>query len=146
MPPAASIVDFAPSAGSIPLHNACVLVSASDHAGVKTAARNLAGDLSLVTGKDVSFRVVKDQGTCSPCRTAIIVGSLDASTLLNQLIDDGKVVVDEIAGKWEALQTSVVGEPPSWLSVDAALVIAGSDRRAAIFGAYALSEQTGVSP
>lgn len=152
MPSAARIVDFAPSAESIALHDACVLVSASDHAGVQTAARNLAGDLSLILGKDVPFRVVEedDDGANAPAplprRNAIVVGSLDASALLKDLVDEGKVAVDEIAGKWEAFQTCVVDAALPGASVDAALVIAGSDRRGASFGAYALSEQAGVSP
>lgn len=147
MPTAASIVDFVPTAGSIALHNACVLVSLSDHTGVKTAARNLANDLSLVLSKDIPFRVFEDD-VCvlKSGRNAIVVGSLDASVLLKRLVEEETVAVEAIAGKWEAFQTSVVSEAPSWTGVDAALVIAGSDKRGAIFGAYALSEQCGVSP
>lgn len=146
MPLRGSIIEFAPSIGSITLHDACVLISASEHAGVKSAARNLANDLSLVTGNDIPSRVLDNDEKKTTCGHAIIIGSLDASALLKRLVDKGNVAIDRVAGKWEAFQTCVVDEAPPWLGVDAALVIAGSDKRGAIFGAYTLSEQAGVSP
>ena len=74
----------------------------------------------------------------------IVVGSIGHSSLIDNLISDGKLDVSQTKGKWESYTSQVVqlqGANGSW-----ALAIAGSDRRGAIYGLYDISEQMGVSP
>src|SRR4029450_5784001 len=52
--------------------------------------------------------------------------------------------VSDLAGQWEAYRQIVVDQP--YPNVPRALVIAGSDRRGAVFGLYGISERIGVSP
>src|SRR5690606_26347733 len=66
------------------------------------------------------------------------------SALLEELVQAGKLDLDDLDGQWEAFRIEVVENP--WPTVPQALVIAGSDRRGAVFGAYDLSERMGVSP
>ncbi len=76
---------------------------------------------------------------------AIIVGDISNSSIIKQLIANGKL--DEaktIEGEWEAYVIKEVLSPVS--GVDKALVIAGSDARGTIYGIYKLSESIGVSP
>ena len=105
---------------------AALYVDAADYPGVIRAAGDLQADIERVTG-------------CRPAIThdaarqdAIVIGSLEKSPLVGRLVD-----TSAIAGKWESFITEVAGRR---------LVIAGSDKRGAIYGIYDLSEQIGVSP
>lgn len=75
---------------------------------------------------------------------AIIVGTLGESPVVDALVAPGKLDVSRVAGRWEAFAVQAVESPVS--GVERALVIAGSDRRGAIFGVYDVSEAIGVSP
>ena len=76
--------------------------------------------------------------------TLIIVGTIGRSDIIDRLIDDGKLDVSDIEGKWESFVTKVVENPIE--GCDEALVIAGSMPRGTIYGMYDISEQIGVSP
>lgn len=76
---------------------------------------------------------------------ALIVGSVEESPIIRQLITGGKLEESrQIAGRWEAYVVKAVQNPCD--GVERALVIAGSDTRGTIFGIYAVSELLGVSP
>lgn len=78
-------------------------------------------------------------------RTAIIVGQLGESRLVDRIVDAGKFdEAAEIEGEWEAYATKTVHRPLP--GIDRALVIAGSDARGTIYGTYSVSEEIGVSP
>src|SRR6185503_6293385 len=64
--------------------------------------------------------------------------------IIDRLVREGKLDVASITNQWEAFILQVVDKPLP--GVDRALVIAGSDKRGAIYGVYDLSEQIGVSP
>jgi hypothetical protein len=64
--------------------------------------------------------------------------------MLKELENSGKLNTSSIRGKWESFITAVVESP--FPGCERSLVIAGSDKRGAIFGAYTLSSQIGVSP
>ncbi len=115
-----------------------IIVSDDDWAGVKRAAIDLQGDIKKITGRQVSLL------TEQPSSTAIIIGTIGKSKLINQLIAEGKIEVAGVAGKWESTLLQVVKNPMK--GVDSALVIAGSDKRGTIYGIYELSSQIGVSP
>ncbi|THY08464.1 hypothetical protein D6D03_01081 [Aureobasidium pullulans] len=74
----------------------------------------------------------------------IIAGTIGNSSLIDTLIQSGKIDVSAINGTWEAFTSTVVSNPME--GVDVALVIAGSDRRGTVYGLYDVSEQIGVSP
>ncbi|OBS24840.1 hypothetical protein FPOA_05377 [Fusarium poae] len=141
------IVDFEPSTGSIPLVGATIVVDQSDFPGIIRAAKDLAQDFSRVT-----------KGHCSPVlllrseedyvyintKTAIFVGSISSSAIIKRLVENSKLDTKAIDGKWESFTTVVLDEQLG--GCEKALVIAGSDKRGAIFGIYTLSEQIGISP
>ena len=80
----------------------------------------------------------------SDARRAIVVGSLDRSPLIQDLVQRGKLDITGVAGQWEAYVVQTVAQP--FPGVDEALVIAGADKRGTIYGCYDLSRSMGVSP
>jgi hypothetical protein len=137
-------VQFAQAPGSFTVVNgtttAAIYVDAKDWPGVLRAAKDLSSDITAITGKTpkvVSGGAVTD-------RTAIIIGTVGKSPLIDQLVAAGKIDVSAIKGKWESSFTQVVANPLP--GVDSALVICGSDKRGTIYGIYDLSELSGQSP
>lgn len=115
-------------------------ISSKDYIGVVRALNDLKADVGRVTGftPDVNTDIVPTTGD------VVIIGTLGKSSLIDKLVQDKKLDVSDIAGKWEAFITQVVENPLT--GVGRALVIAGSDKRGTIYGMYNLSEQMGVSP
>lgn len=142
-----SVISFRASQGALNLADVTILVDQNDFAGVHHAVRNLADDFVKVTARELRpHRVVTgdvSQDGAYP-KTAIIVGSIEASRLIQKLEKSEFVEFAEIQGKWEPFMTVVVDKPLP--GCERALVIAGSDKRGAIFGVYTISEQIGVSP
>ncbi|KAJ6441587.1 glycoside hydrolase [Purpureocillium lavendulum] len=142
-------VGFEPGDKGADLVGAAILVDDNDSPGVKIAAENLAGDFASVTGGNRSVVTVVPDAEELPntgtAKVAIIVGCIEASPLLQRLERQGQVDFRPIRGKWESFLTTVVDRPFGGC-YEKALVIAGSDKRGAIFGIYTLSEQIGVSP
>lgn len=142
-------VCFSPEAGAPSLVGAPILLDRAEPAGVRIAADNLADDFNRVTQQGTSpvqaVSANDSQQTRYP-QTVIIVGTIENSSILRCLENDGLVSLDDIRGNWESYVTTVIRNPPSLPGCEAALVIAGSDKRGAIFGIYSLSEQIGVSP
>ena len=89
------------------------------------------------------MRACRPAVTQQPQGECVIVGSLK-SGLIQQLVKAGKVDGKQLEGKTEKYLLQVVDNPVG--GVGRALVIAGSDKRGAIYGAYELSRQMGVSP
>jgi hypothetical protein len=119
---------------------ATIYVDAYDHAGVVRVADDLAADIQRICGQPAVV-TLDDQ---SLAKNTIIVGTLEKSALIKRLISEGKIDPAAIQGKWESFFSQVVSKPLP--GVENALVIVGSDKRGAIFGAYDLSQQIGVSP
>jgi hypothetical protein len=111
-----------------------VLADARDDAGVLKAAADLRADLGQVAG-DAEPR---------PGAAAIIVGTIGRNAIIDRLIRERRLDARGVAGRWEASIRQVVDRPAP--GVARALVIAGADRRGAIFGIYDLSRRIGVSP
>lgn len=140
------IVTFEGSSDLLQLVGASILVDPSDFKGIQHAGRALTEDFGRVT-RDKSnpfLLVAESQSQPLSTDTAIIIGCIDSCWMLKKLVTENKLDVQAIQGKWESFTTSVVTDPIPGCSK--ALVIAGSDKRAAIFGAYTLSRQMGVSP
>ena len=117
-----------------------LLVEASANSAVKIAAANFAADLERVSGK-VPFTL---SDPAAARGELVIVGVVGQSAAIDALARAGKIDVADLAGQWEAYRQAVVDNP--YPNVPRALVIAGSDRRGAVFGLYDLSEKIGVSP
>ena len=117
-----------------------IYVNTEDHVVIKKAAAFLQGDIESVTGKrpDLSNQFP------SAAKNIIIIGSIDRSAIIQQLIKERKLNIDKIKNKWEAYQITAVNNPVR--GVQQALVITGSDRRAVAYGVFDLSQQLGVSP
>jgi hypothetical protein len=121
-------------------HAVPLCLDKADHPAVLRAASDLQADVNRVSG--VKPELVTDNAPSS--KTAVIVGTLGKSILIDGLVKSGKIKADAIAGKWESFIIATVAKPMA--GVDEALVIAGSDRRGTIYGMYEISEQIGVSP
>ncbi|MER5790107.1 glycosyl hydrolase 115 family protein [Streptomyces sp. NPDC001980] len=121
--------------GAFPLVGAPVVVSADDHSGVVRVVGDLRDDIERVTG-------VRPAATIA--RRAVLVGTIGRSPLIDGLVAAGKLDVTGIRGRWETSLQTVVDHPMP--GVEQAFVIAGSDPRGTIFGAYDVSYGLGVSP
>ncbi|MBO9575617.1 MAG: glycosyl hydrolase 115 family protein [Sphingobium sp.] len=119
---------------------AAVLTDADANPAIGYAARNFADDLGRVGGKVAS--VLHDPAKVRG--SVVVIGELGKSAILDELSKRGLIDAADIAGQWEAYRQIVVEKP--WPDVPRALVIVGSDRRGAVFGAYDLSGRIGVSP
>ncbi|WOI54164.1 glycosyl hydrolase 115 family protein [Parvularcula sp. LCG005] len=119
---------------------ATVLTDADADKAVLRVANDFALDLERVSGK--AAKVVTDQSAATG--PLVIIGVAGQSALIDGLAAAGKIDLDAVNGGWEAYSITVVENP--YPDVPAALVIAGADRRGAIFGTYEMSEEMGVSP
>ncbi len=117
-----------------------ILVSPSDFAGVKKVASHLQRDIYSVTGQEPDMAFTNT----TTGKSAVIIGTLGKSALIQQLVDNGKLDTSHIAGKWEKFIITEVKNP--FEGVESALIIVGSDKRGTIYGMYDLSRQIGVHP
>ena len=132
------------SAKSFPLASkgkvASVLVSNNDFPGVLRVVGHLENDIYNVTNLHPNkINTISDSADY-----VIIIGTLGKSSIIDQLVKEGKIDATSLKGKWEKFTTQVVDNPSK--GIKKALVIAGSDKRGTIYGIYDLSNQIGVSP
>lgn len=114
-----------------------IVTDSADEKGVGIAVGNFMRDLEAVSGiKPAVSSEIKGP-------RAIIVGTVD-SKHIRQLVKDKKINLAPLKGATEKYLIAFVENPAP--GVEEALVVAGSDRRGAIYGTYELSEQIGVSP
>lgn len=140
--PGEYLVKGAPAKGDFSLVGATtqadIYIDNNDYPGLQRAVKSLQQDILNVSGRSL-------QSSSTPkAATLLIIGSLGKSALLDQLVREGKLDVSAITGRWEAFQIQLLQNPLP--GVEQALVIAGSDKRGAIFGVYDLAETIGVSP
>src|SRR5690606_22989451 len=95
------------------------LIDTSEDKGVLRAIRNLQSDVEKVTG--IQPGIIYSPDTPE----AIIIGSMQNSRWIKQLIEDGKINDSDLRGKREKYIISTVQNPLP--GVKEALVIAGSD-------------------
>ncbi|MCM1450720.1 MAG: glycosyl hydrolase 115 family protein [Clostridium sp.] len=115
-----------------------ILISDADEKGISIAASNLAADFERVSGTRAEII-----NSAAGAKRAIIAGT-KKNPIIAQLMKEGKISASELVGKREKYVMATIESP--FEGADEALVIAGSDRRGAIYGIYELSEQIGVSP
>lgn len=119
---------------------AAVLVEPGADPALQHVGRSFAADLTRVAGSAAA----QLQGTAGAPRELVLIAQWGRSPLLDDLQRRGKLQAADLKGRWEAFRQVVVEQP--FPGVERALVIAGSDRRGAVFGAYDLSARMGVSP
>ncbi|KAM7221749.1 hypothetical protein V8F06_002957 [Rhypophila decipiens] len=123
-----------------------IRVSPNDLPGVIRVAKDLAADFGKVLGVNATvvtadWKATSQQGISKP---VIIIGTVGQSSLIDNLATSAKLNTAIIANKWETYSHQVLSSP--WAGQEAVFVIAGSDLRGTVFGAYQVSEQIGVSP
>ena len=118
-----------------------ILISADDWPGVQHAAGNFAADVHTVSGVKPVFQNVTATAH-SDYQTAVIVGTLGKSSVIDAVVSNTKLDVSSIKGQWEAYMTKVVQNPLPGIS--SAYVMIGSDKRGTIFALYEHSEQFGA--
>lgn len=139
-----SIVTFGNERGSAKVVDAkfttTICVDSDEWKGVVRAAHDLQADIQRVSGQKPEFTT----DSIPTGESAIVVGTIGKSKVIDGLIKQGKLDVSQVRGKWESYVVQVVekGIP----GVDRAIVVAGSDKRGTIYGLYEISEQSGVSP
>lgn len=114
-----------------------VLVDNQEDKGVLRAANDLLNDANAVTGTTPTL-IYTPAG-----KQALVVGTIN-SKWIKQLIASKKIDGAELKGKTEKFIIQTIDNP--FEGMEQAVVIAGSDKRGAIYGIYELSEQMGVSP
>ena len=117
-----------------------ILVSPNDFKVVRIAAENLALDVQRVTGQKPSLRAEVSNLSAQ----VVLVGTVGSSTVIDGLVQKGKLDVRRLRGQWESFLIATVPNPLP--SVSLGLVIAGSDRRGTAYGVFELSQAIGVSP
>ena len=137
-------VETAPSKNGFPIVQknsaAEILVDTNDFTGVWIAANHLQADISHVTGKTPRL----NHSALRTPHSAIIIGTIGKSEMIDELIREKKIDVSPIRGKWESFFLQTISNPLP--GIKNALVICGSDQRGTIYGIYDLSEEIGVSP
>ena len=116
---------------------ATIWVDSNEEKPVQRVANDLQSDVYRVTGQTA---VISSEETM-PEGPVVIVGTFDNSSKIKELVGNGKITPEEkaaIEGHWEAYLIKVVDKDT--------LVIAGSDNRGTIYGAYKISEEIGISP
>jgi len=127
--------ELAGAAGAAPF-----IVETDTDPAVVRAADDVRNDVQRVSGRLPEHWV----DLVTPCRHVVIIGVVGKSPLLDRLAATGKIELKGIANAWETFAMQIVANPIP--GVSSALVIAGSDRRGAIYGLYEISSQIGVSP
>jgi hypothetical protein len=119
---------------------ASIVIASDDHKGLVRIANYFKGDVKRVTSLEPKIIL-----NSVPREDFIIVaGTVGKSSLIDQLIENKKIDVSDIEGKWENSLIQVVDNP--FDGVKQALVIAGSDKRGTFFGLFDISRKMGVSP
>ena len=115
-----------------------IYMDTNDCKGVSYAAHALLKDIKSVSG--ATAILTSDAGflkKADTARPAILVGTIDHSAAIDQLVKQKRINGNLLKGKREKFIITLI---------DGQLVIAGSDRRGTIYGIYELSQQMGVSP
>ncbi|ULC60720.1 glycosyl hydrolase 115 family protein [Flaviramulus sp. BrNp1-15] len=117
-----------------------IYLSNNEYVGVKKIAQKFQEDIERIT----SIKPNIITGEIPSNGTAIIVGTIGNSDLIDKLIAENKLDVSSIQGKWETFLIQTIENPMD--GVDEALVIVGSDKRGTIYGMFDMSYEMGVSP
>ncbi|WP_417369056.1 glycosyl hydrolase 115 family protein [Flavobacterium beibuense] len=106
---------------------------------VSIAVNLFTDDIERVTGKRPQqlTKINKE-------KNIIIIGTVEKCSFLRELEKNKKIDFSSLKGKWDGYMIQVINNP--FKGVDKALIIAGSNKRGAAYGALELTKQMGVSP
>lgn len=116
-----------------------VFIDKADPEVISKTAGMFSEDVFGVSGKKIHVSCDAPVG-----KYAIIYGTITGNSTIKSLVENHKLDVSAIEGKWESYIIQIVNNPCK--NVSKALVIAGSDRRGAAYGLFTVSEVIGVSP
>ena len=116
-----------------------VIVEENAVNGLEFMAEKFCKDVEMVT--DCRPQIVRG---ISECENAIIVATCGNSGYLDKLEAEGIVDLSEIRGKTEVYGIFLC--EGAGLGAKNTLIIAGSDKRGAIYGMFSVSQRIGVSP
>ncbi len=116
-----------------------IMISADEAKVVSIAAKLFAEDVDAISGQKPTIESIISK----KASRIIIAGTIGTNKKVDQLITEMKIDVSAIKGKWETWSTQVIQQP--FPGVSEALVIVGSDRRAAAYGIMELSRMMGIS-
>jgi len=141
---AQQVISEKPSPGSLEIiagNNLSVICyDEADVDLVRRAATWMQQDAEMVTGKKLSMATTLP----ASAKNIIIIGTIENSSFIKQLIQQKKLNVDKIKNKWDAYLVQAVSHP--FKGINAALVITGGNKRGVAYGTLELSRQMGVSP
>ena len=137
---AQQIISEKQTPNSFSIRSATIYVDVTDFTVVQKAAALLQQDMQMITG----VQPLLQHDIKAPTKNIILIGSIEKSVLIQQLVRQKKINIDSLKSKWEGYQLQTIAHP--FKDVDNALVIIGSDRRGTAFGVFELSKQIGVSP
>src|SRR5947209_14656805 len=100
-----------------------IVFDTSDDWLVKKVATLLQTDMESVTGSKPALV----NSLSSSSKLAIIIGTIEGSSIIKKLISAKKLDVKNLEGKWEAFRLQTMDKP--FAGVDKALIIVGSDNR-----------------
>ena len=128
------------TSNSFAISSSAICTDQNDFILVQRAASFLQNDMEMITGK----RPELITSLPASAKSIILIGTIDKSSLIQQLIRQKKINVDKIKGKWDAYQVQAISNP--FKGIENALVIIGANKRGAAYGTFELSQQSGVSP
>jgi len=115
---------------------AFVSLDANEATVVVKAVHFFCDDVKEISGQSLSIKNdLPSEGN------VVVVGTLDKSPQLKQLVRKYKINTDSIVGKWEAFSIQLIHRVNGNL-----LLVIGSDRRGTAYGVLELSRMMGVSP
>lgn len=117
-----------------------IIFDKNDAEVVGICANALAKDISLIT--DIIPGIHNGEYINAP--SAIIIGTIGKSDLIDRMVKEKKLSVDKIIDKWESFILEIIDSPLP--NINRALVICGSDPRGTAFGIFEVSKRLGVSP
>ena len=118
-----------------------LLVEAVAPECVQLAAADFAKDCREATNRRI--KVVKTRP--AKARVLLVAGVVGQSPVLADLEKRGYLDCASLRGKWETFCIKSIRSP--WPNVEQALVVVGSDKRAAMYGLYEISERAfGTDP
>src|SRR5690606_38537861 len=117
-----------------------IFYNPSENILVKKSAEFLAEDIKKITDRKPTISEAQETTDSN----MIILATVGNNSLINELVDQGRINVDPLKGQWERFIIQTIKDP--FPGVKNALVIIGSDRRGVAYGVFSLSEKMGVSP
>ncbi|ANI88788.1 glycosyhydrolase [Arachidicoccus ginsenosidimutans] len=118
--------------------DAHIYIDEGDNWLVHKAGELLQQDIQSLTGKKLMLL----HDSIDTNKNFIIIGTLDHSSFIKDLIRSGKISIASVQNKWDAYAIQTV----QLNAHSKGIIIVGSNKRGAAYGTFELSKQIGVSP